>query len=232
MKVDMPLKKGTKTHKIEKISVHNSNTFRLYNCSVIVMLHSHMWNRHIHTCTQNVHNVHNAHIDNIGIPKHEKHLRLPSSGTKLFITFWVKRFFDMRKRGTIFLCWLFHLPLTTTTTGTPDARPRRASESQPSSSDVFSNLSPRFRCVTSLTSPIWDFYCDISELHVHSVRAREHLHSCLHLTNPCAKRKVLSLTKLKGKIYKTKSLGHYITVISSTFLANFSKLVHSKCHQA
>ena len=46
-----------------------------------------------------------------------------------------------------------------------------------------------------------------------SPRAREHLRSCLHLTNPCAKRKVLSLTKPKGKIYKTKSLGHYITDI-------------------
>ena len=34
----------------------------------------------------------------------------------------------------------------------------------------------------------------------------------LHLTNPCAKRKVLSLTKPKGKIYETKSLGHYITI--------------------
>ena len=33
----------------------------------------------------------------------------------------------------------------------------------------------------------------------------------LHLTNPCAKRKVLSLTKPKGKIYKTKSLRNYIT---------------------
>ena len=33
----------------------------------------------------------------------------------------------------------------------------------------------------------------------------------LHLTNPCAKRKVLTLTEPKGKIYKTKSLGHYIT---------------------
>ena len=40
---------------------------------------------------------------------------------------------------------------------------------------------------------------------------REHLRSCLYLTNPCTKRKVLSLTKPKGKIYKTKSLGHYIT---------------------
>ena len=35
----------------------------------------------------------------------------------------------------------------------------------------------------------------------------------LHLTNPCAKRKVLSLTKPKGKIYKTKSLCNYITKI-------------------
>ena len=43
--------------------------------------------------------------------------------------------------------------------------------------------------------------------------AREHLRSCLHQTNPCAKQKVLSLTKPKAKIYKTKSLGHYITTI-------------------
>ena len=34
----------------------------------------------------------------------------------------------------------------------------------------------------------------------------------LRLTNPYAKRKVLSLTKPKGKIYKTKSLGHYIII--------------------
>ena len=33
----------------------------------------------------------------------------------------------------------------------------------------------------------------------------------LHLTNPCDKRKVHSLTKPKGKLYKTKSLGNYIT---------------------
>ena len=42
--------------------------------------------------------------------------------------------------------------------------------------------------------------------------AREHLRSCLPLTNSCAKRKALSLTKPKGKIYRTKSLGHYITI--------------------
>ena len=38
----------------------------------------------------------------------------------------------------------------------------------------------------------------------------------VHLTNPCTKRKVLSLTKPKGKIYKTKSLSNYI--ITSTKL--------------
>ena len=32
-----------------------------------------------------------------------------------------------------------------------------------------------------------------------------------HLTYPCTKRKVISLTKPKGKIYKTKSLRNYIT---------------------
>ena len=33
----------------------------------------------------------------------------------------------------------------------------------------------------------------------------------LHHTNPCTKRKVLILTKPKGKIYKTRSLRNYIT---------------------
>ena len=51
-----------------------------------------MWNVHINTGPQNDHNVHNAHIDNIGIQKHEKHLRLLSSGTKLFITLEFKGF--------------------------------------------------------------------------------------------------------------------------------------------
>ena len=59
----------------------------------------------------------------------------------------------------------------------------------------------------------------------------------LHLTNPCAKRKVLNRTKPKDKIYKTKSLGHYITTFygvvaiekgafwsPSTTVANFTYL--------
>ena len=61
-----------------------------------------------------------------------------------------------------------------------------------------------------VTIPIWDFYFDISEWHILSSRAWTPA-LMLYLTNPCAKRKVLSLTKPKGKIYKTKSLGNYIT---------------------
>ena len=46
-----------------------------------------------------------------------------------------------------------------------------------------------------------------------SPHARQHLCSSLHPTNPCTKRKVLGLTKPKGRIYKTKSHGYYITFI-------------------
>ena len=69
--------------------------------------------------------------------------------------------------------------------------------------------------MTSFISPgTWDFYFNISEWHI--IPARTWTPALmLHLTNPCAKRKVLSLTKSKGKIYKTKSLGHYITLLFS-----------------
>ena len=60
--------------------------------------------------------------------------------------------------------------------------------------------------------PIWGFYFDISEWHTLSAWTWTP-ELMLHLTNPCSKRKDLSLTKLKGKIYKTKSLGHYITCL-------------------
>ena len=59
---------------------------------------------------------------------------------------------------------------------------------------------------------LWDFYFDISEWHILSARAwRPAL--MLYLTNPFTKRKVLILTKPKGKIYKTKSHRNYITYI-------------------
>ena len=105
---------------------------------------------------------------------------------------------------------------TTTTCGTRH-KASASSESQPSSSDAKTQLTDfsqipkilcaRFRCMTSFTSP-WSYF--LSGNDISSPCAREHLRSCLPLTNPCAKRKVLSLTKPKGKIYKTKSHGHYI----------------------
>ena len=65
--------------------------------------------------------------------------------------------------------------------------------------------------MTSFTSPCHTgIFISTSVNDTSSPHARQHLRSSLHLTNPCAKQKVLSLTKLKGRIYKTKSLGHYI----------------------
>ena len=95
-------------------------------------------------------------------------------------------------------------------------------EGQPSRSDAGTQLTA-FSQISAHASGTWrhshllvsfsirDFYFDISEWHI--------LPACtwtpaltLHLTNTCAKRKVLSLTKPKGKIYKTESLSHYITI--------------------
>ena len=52
---------------------------------------------HSQICDQDM-DVRNVHIYNIGIPKHKKHLRLLSSGTKLFITFELKGFSTLGER--------------------------------------------------------------------------------------------------------------------------------------
>ena len=101
--------------------------------------------------------------------------------------------------------------------------PRKASvssESQPSSSEVetqlfdFSQipkiLRARFQCMTSFTSPGHISHLGFLFWHLWMTSSRR---AGEHQTNPCAKRKVLSLTKPNGKIYKTKSLGHFITAI-------------------
>ena len=66
-------KKMRPNHKIHDIYRYLQNTHLCY-----IAIHEYVKR----TC-----NVHN-----IGIPKHEKHLRLLSSGTKLFITFELKGF--------------------------------------------------------------------------------------------------------------------------------------------
>ena len=137
-----------------------------------------------------------------------------------------KSFSTWGERDTIFLCWLLlhHQLSTQPTHGARSAQSHLASpssESQPSSSEAGTQLTA-FSQISAHTSgagrhpntlvsiPIWDFYFDISEWHI--------LSACvltpalmLHLINPCAKQKVLSLTKPKGNIYKTKPLGNYIT---------------------
>ena len=98
-----------------------------------------------------------------------------------------------KERDTIFLCWLFHLPQTTCALAT---MPRRASESQPSSSDGKTQLTD-FSQISAHASgawrhshpPTWDFYCDICEWHILPACACEHQHSCLHQTNLCTEPK-------------------------------------------
>ena len=93
-------------------------------------------------------------------------------------------------------------------------------ESQPSSSDaktqlwLFSNppnpypTLPVHDVIHIFWYPILDFYFDISEWHILPARAWTPA-IMLHLTNPCAKRKVLSLTKPKAR---------YITRIPSAII--------------
>ena len=146
-----------------------------------------------------------------------------------FITFELKGFSTWGERDTIFLCWLLlHLQLSTQPTHCARSAQSHlaspSSESQPSSFEAgtqltaFSQISAHASGAwchpnTLVLIPIWDFYFDISEWHILSAHAWIPA-LMLHLTNPYAKWKVLSLTKPKGKIYKTKSVSNYIIIVS------------------
>ena len=113
-----------------------------------------------------------------------------------------KGFLTWGVRDTIFLCWLllYHQLSTQPTRGTCSAQSRLASPS----SEV--NLLLLRQELNSLLfhipgpPPIWDFYFALSEWHILSAYAWTPALK-LYLTNPFTKRKVLNLTKLKGKIY-------------------------------
>ena len=138
------------------------------------------WNRHIHTGTQNVHNVHNAHRN----PETQKHLRLLSSGTKVFITFELKGFFDMRKRERHNLSMLTFPSAPNHVRRPPQGlgELRKSTfffEAKTQLSDFFFK-SPKSSVHASsawrhahpaVTFSIRGFYCDISEWHVRSARA-------------------------------------------------------------
>ena len=178
----------------------------------------------------------------IGIRKHEIHEI--GSGTKLFITIELKSYSTWGERDTIFLCWLllYRQPSIQPTRGARSAQSRLASpssESQPSSSEsgtqltafsqILAHASVAWRHPNTLVPiTIWNFYFDISEWHILSARAWTPAFM-LHLTNPCAKRKVLSQTKPKGKIYKTKSLGNYITFLFNInhYLIDYNYMISS-----
>ena len=180
-----------------------------------------MWNRH---------NVHKMFIKIYRNPKTRNWSRYET-----FIhLFEFKGFSTWGERDTIFLCWLLlHRQLSIQPTrGARSAQIRLASpssESRLSRSEAGTQLSafsqiPKSSAHASgawchphplVSFTIWDFYFDIFEWHILSACAWTPA-LMLHLTNPCAKRKVLSLTKPKGKIYKTKPLHNYITVFLST----------------
>ena len=107
--------------------------------------------------------------------------------------------FRHKERDTIFLCWLFHLPQTTCDTC------RQASASKRKSTFFFrpQNSSDFFQIPQNAPStllvhdvihiPLVTFLSRIfivtSLNDMSTARAREHLHSCLHLTNPCTEPK-------------------------------------------
>ena len=108
------------------------------------MLHSQIWIREIDIFIPVrktfIMSITHIYVDHIGIPKHEKHLRFLSSGMKLFITFELKGFFDIRREIPSFNAVFSISPK-------PRGHPpqghwpfRQASESQSSSSEPGTQL--------------------------------------------------------------------------------------------
>ena len=132
-----------------------------------------------------------------------------------FKVFW----HEGRERHNFFLCWLFHLtpPRAAHFVDPQLVSPLRDSKNQLSPSKSETQLNAFFQIpkssalpgMTSFTSlvqfPIWSFYCDISDCHIRPTRVNTCTQLTHAVTNPCTKRKVLSLTKPKGKIYETKN---------------------------
>ena len=166
-------------------------------------------------------NVHKFFIYNIGIPKHKNTYDFFVQVRNFLLPLSLK-VFRHKERDTVFLCWLFHLPQTTCDTCRQASASKRKStvffrgKAQLTDFSQISPNHPRTLPVHDVIHIPWlNFLSGIFILtsvnDTSSPCARQHLRSSLHLTNPCAKRKVLSITKPKGRIYKTKSLGHYIT---------------------
>ena len=132
--------------------------------------------------------------------------------------------FRHKERDNIFLYWLFHLPQTHVQhlpqsiggRAKVNLLPPKKNLTQLTFFQIPKILRARFWCMTSFTFPGQPFYLGFLFWHLWMT------HPPIALVNTCAQactqlthalnRKVLSLTKPKGRIYKTKSLGHYITI--------------------
>ena len=140
------------------------------------------------------------------ISKHEKRLRLLSSGTKLFITFEFKGSSTSGERYTFFLFGLFHLPPPPISCGTrhkghwpgfgEQAKANRLLPRQVSTrlTDFFKISQNPLRASgtwrhSHLLAPFpISGYCHISEWHVRFARAWT-AELMLHLSNPCTEPK-------------------------------------------
>ena len=150
------------------------------------------------------------------------------SGTKLFITFELTVIRHEEREAQSFYAdfsiFSHHVQYPAANYWSGLGEPRKSTfflRGKNSTHCFFSNpkiLSLRFRCVTSLTSPGLNFLSGIFILT--SLNDTSSPRACtpalLHLTNPCAKWKVLILTKPKGMVYKTKSLRNYITYMQGS----------------
>ena len=121
-------------------------------------------------------NVHNV-LTHIGIRKLSKHWRLSGSGTKLFITYLSLRFFDMRReRHNFFHKRAAHF-VDTNWSRFGETKNRLPSSRLESQLTAFYQT-PKSSALTGMTLftspvqfPIWGFYCDISDCHIHPARA-------------------------------------------------------------
>ena len=134
---------------------------------------------------------------------------------KPFSYLWVKRFSNIRKEAQSFFADF------SICTPTYHVRPRKSTvffRARNSIQLTFFKISQilhaRFRCMMSFTSPDQPFYLGFLFWHLWTthpprVCVNTCAQVCTKLTHALSW-KVLSLTKPKGRIYKTKSLGHYI----------------------
>ena len=160
-------------------------------------------------------------------PKNTKHWWLSWFRYETFITFFKFRFFNTRRVRQFFYADCSSIVSTQLTD--PTKAPARTPQStnwtglaqvrkinslrlssnlnSPLLFKITKNPSPSLPGMTSFTSPvlfsIWGFYCDICDCHILPARAW----TPTLMTGPthALNRKVVSLTKLKDKIYKTKN---------------------------